>query len=74
MYDAHFLTVLYKKHFNSKDAAERFIERHKRQDCFEISPCSWNYFAGWQVTKTRPATQAEIDGLFSNIKKRDIKQ
>lgn len=69
MYDAQFLTVLYKKRFMSKDAAERFIERHKRQDCFELSPSAWDYFAGWTVTKTRPATKAEIDGLFSNIKK-----
>ena len=69
MQDAIFLQVLYKKHFTTKEAAENFINSHKRRDCFELSPGSWDLWRGWVVEKTRPATQQEINLLFDNLKK-----
>lgn len=47
--------VIYKKFFNQKDQAERFIEKHKKQDCFNLS---FQYFpCGWIVTKTQKANK-----------------
>lgn len=47
--------IIYKKFFNHKDQAERFIEKHKKQDCFDLSfqcfPC------GWIVKKTQKANK-----------------
>lgn len=69
MQDLEFKQVLYKKRFSSKAAAENFINSHKRREFFELLPASYDFFGGWIVEKTRPATQAEIDALFSNLGK-----
>lgn len=39
------------------------------REIFELLPASYDFFGGWIVEKTRPATQAEIDALFSNLGK-----
>lgn len=65
--DMQFYTVLYKKHFDFREQAEKYIAKHKKQNCFCLT-----YTGGrlpWCVEKSRPSTPAEIDNLLQYNKK-----
>lgn len=49
--------VIYTKTFWLKDKAEAFIEKHKKQDCFELKFKNLR----WEVKKWKPIKIVDID-------------
>ena len=52
MNDIKLERIIYKKFFNFREQAERFIEKHKKQDCFYLEYCEGRHC--WIVEKTEP--------------------